>query len=266
MRSTNLNAKTTLRQRLFRQLRAFAHTLIDSSLADELCDPCAEDVLGETGHPRGPLTTDCFPGGFDPMADDLPHLPERIRVARDALLRKAAERAAGLKYGDEPQAAHKSREYPMGLVPDYTSTMEKFRELIKVRTEEDGRKVVYLDPTEATPELLAALKGAVSSTVLVPAGSTVYVTGRPQVLFRPELVSIEGELAPFFSVVDIRIGKNSQFVSAAEILAEEFAPGRSRRMKFDTCQISMDVTVALRNRTDKPQRCPHVTLYGPAVE
>lgn len=264
----NNGTKASLRRRLLRQVRAVGRTFLDSLIADELCDDCTDDVLGSDA-PDAMGATDCFPSvdhapfGLGTDFGHIPLLRDRARVAREALRQRVAERAA--QAAPEPQPACKSREYPMGLSPNYTSTMERFRDLIQVREEEGGKKVVYLDPMEATPELLNALKSG-SEPTLVPAGSTVYVTGRPQVLFRPELVSIERDLAPHFMVMDIKIGKNSQFVSSTPIPAEEFAAGNRRHLKLDICQISMDVTVALYNKSGSAQRCPHITIYGPAVE
>lgn len=87
-----------------------------------------------------------------------------------------------------------------------------------------------------------------SSTGTVGAGATVDIIQRPQLTFRPERVVIPAAIGANFNVADIRIGKNSQFLSAGAIPGAVFAEGAfGVRLKMDTCQIAMDIDLRVTN-------------------
>ncbi len=87
-----------------------------------------------------------------------------------------------------------------------------------------------------------------SSTGTVAAGATVDIIQRPQLTFRPERVIIPAAIGANFNVADIRIGKDSQFLSAGVIPAAVFAEGAfGVRLKMDTAQIAMDIDLRVTN-------------------
>lgn len=80
--------------------------------------------------------------------------------------------------------------------------------------------------------------GTVAST------ASVSVTTRPQVTFRPDRLSIPQTIAPSFLLTDLRVGKDSQFVSGTAIPAEVFASGSvGVGLKMDTAQVGVDITI-----------------------
>jgi hypothetical protein len=100
----------------------------------------------------------------------------------------------------------------------------------------------------------------------VPGSTSANITKRPQVIFRPERVIIPSSVGVDFQVVDIKVGKNSQFSASGEVPAVVFAETAfGVRLKMDTCQVSMDVTISVRN-TNAAQRNFTAAIIGPAVE
>lgn len=89
---------------------------------------------------------------------------------------------------------------------------------------------------------------------------------QPQVIFRPERLVIPSNVAPDFLITDIKIGKNSQLVSTGALPAVMFSESAfGVRLKMDTAQVSMFVTISVTNQS------PHARnfqggLVGPAVE
>ena len=95
----------------------------------------------------------------------------------------------------------------------------------------------------------------------IPGLSTYNVIGRPQTDFEPQYIVIPRSLAPHFLIVDIKIGKESQFVSEAPIPAEIFSgdvvilkdqqinvvSDLPLRMKMDKCRVGYVVCVTIQN-------------------
>src|SRR3990172_7675820 len=100
----------------------------------------------------------------------------------------------------------------------------------------------------------------------VAAAATALVTTRPQVIFRPDRLVIPPSLPPSLLVNDLRVGKNSQFVSSVAVPAEAFTQGAfGVRLKLDTAQISQDITISVTNTSAGALRFT-AALIGPAVE
>ncbi len=100
----------------------------------------------------------------------------------------------------------------------------------------------------------------------VAASGTRTITQRPQVLFRPERIIIPSNIALDFMLTDVKIGKNSQFTASAEVPAVVFAETSfGVRLKMDTCQISMDIILAVRNLSANARNFT-AAIIGPAVE
>lgn len=92
--------------------------------------------------------------------------------------------------------------------------------------------------------------------VVVGLGST-YVQGlssanirmQLQVIFRPERLVIPSSIAPDFLITDIKVGRNSQFVSSGAVPAVLFAESAlGVRLKMDTAQISMFMMISVTNQ------------------
>ncbi len=87
-----------------------------------------------------------------------------------------------------------------------------------------------------------------SSTGTVAAGTTVDIIQRPQLTFRPERIFIPAAIGANFNVADLRIGKNSQFLSAGAVPGAVFSETSfGVRLKMDTCQIAQDIDLRVTN-------------------
>jgi hypothetical protein len=104
-------------------------------------------------------------------------------------------------------------------------------------------------------------------STLVKANSSANINAQPQVAFRPERLVIPASIADDFIITDIKVGKNSQLVSTGAIPAAAFASSRSEanRMRMDTAQISMFVTVSVTNTSDMDRHFQGV-IFGPSVD
>ena len=104
------------------------------------------------------------------------------------------------------------------------------------------------------------------SVATVAAGATAIITTRPQVVFRPDRLVVPASIASSFLINDLRIGKNSQFVSATALPAEVFTQGAfGVRLKMDTAQIAQDITLNVTNTSAGALRFT-AALIGPAIE
>ena len=71
---------------------------------------------------------------------------------------------------------------------------------------------------------------------------------RSQIVFRPERIVVPAAVAAFFQITDVKVGKNSQFVSSGAVPAATFAETAfGVRLKMDTCQISQDLIIDVTN-------------------
>lgn len=99
-----------------------------------------------------------------------------------------------------------------------------------------------------SPDSRELLIGFVS--LAVPGGSSVVVSARPQVLFRPTRLVIPSALAPSFSLDDIKIGNRSQLIAAGPVPGEAFSSTAvNTPLRMDTCQVSMEIILQCANIT-----------------
>lgn len=128
------------------------------------------------------------------------------------------------------------------------------------RRVQEGAILKDVNPTKAREYILGF------DSTAVPGSTSANITKRPQVIFRPERVVIPAAVGVDFQVVDIKVGKNSQFSASGEVPAVVFSESAfGVRLKMDTCQVSMDVTISVRN-TNAAQRNFTAAIIGPAVE
>lgn len=100
----------------------------------------------------------------------------------------------------------------------------------------------------------------------VAGSSSANINVQPQVIFRPERLVVPSNIAVDFLITDIKVGKNSQLVSTGALPAVMFTENAfGVRLKMDTAQISMFVTVSVTNQ-NVVARNFQGGLVGPAVE
>lgn len=104
------------------------------------------------------------------------------------------------------------------------------------------------------------------SVATIAAGAAATLTQRPQIIFRPERIVVPAAVAAFFQITDVRVGKNSQLVSAGAIPAATFAETAfGVRLKMDTVQISQDLILQVVN-IDVAARRFLAAMIGESVE
>lgn len=100
----------------------------------------------------------------------------------------------------------------------------------------------------------------------VTGNSSANINVQPQVIFRPERLVVPSNLAVDFLITDIKVGKNSQLVSTGALPAVMFTEvAFGVRLKMDTCQISMFVTISVTNQNPAARNFQG-GIVGPAVE
>lgn len=83
-----------------------------------------------------------------------------------------------------------------------------------------------------------------------PAGTEASVISRPQVVFRGERLVIPSTVAPFFSVIDIKVGNRSQLVNSVALPAQMFIETAvGIRLSMDTAAVAQDVALIVSNDT-----------------
>lgn len=90
--------------------------------------------------------------------------------------------------------------------------------------------------------------GIDSGAVAIAAGAQQVITITPQKPFRPEGLIVDPGCAPNFLILDVRVGTDSQFVSAAAIPASIFVPNSMNiGLRGDTCNPGISITISVQN-------------------
>lgn len=100
----------------------------------------------------------------------------------------------------------------------------------------------------------------------VAPGAILTIITSPQIVFRPERFVVPSDIAGLFSLVDLKVGKNSQLASQNEIPCRTFDERSvGVALKCDTAQISQQISVTVRNVSGAPATFTG-TLIGESVE
>jgi hypothetical protein len=76
------------------------------------------------------------------------------------------------------------------------------------------------------------------------------VISRPQVVFRGERLVVPSTVAPYFSIIDIKVGNRSQLVNSVALPAQMFIETAvGIRLSFDTAAVAQDVALIVANGT-----------------
>jgi hypothetical protein len=134
---------------------------------------------------------------------------------------------------------------PGGRAQERALTRRAMQVARAVKRVEQGTLLAKTEPTKSREFPIGFDSGAAP---LIAAGAAATLTQRPQIVFRGERIVIPAAVAAFFVLTDVRVGKNSQLVSAGNIPAATFAETAfGVRLKMDTCQISQDLILQVVN-------------------
>lgn len=147
-----------------------------------------------------------------------------------------------------------------GADPDDVSPIDKQQIATKIATA--NALIVKDDP----PTNARRFPLGFESNGTVANAATVTITSRPQVLFKGQRLVIPSDIAGDFTVDDLKVGKDSQFVAEGSI------PGRvlqenATMVEFDldTAQISQDISLIITNIGGAP-RTFRAALWGKVAE
>lgn len=107
--------------------------------------------------------------------------------------------------------------------------------------------------------------GIPATTIAAGAAATINV--QPQVPYRPQRLIVPSDIAGSFTIGDIRVGKNSQFVTADAVPARAFQEDATSGIEFgfDTAQVSQVIAV-VANNISLAQQVFRGVFMGAAVE
>lgn len=152
--------------------------------------------------------------------------------------------------------ARRSRPRPSRAVARRATVIAK-----AVRAVEQGSLLKKTRPTKSRE-----FPVGFDSVTPIAAGASATLTQRPQIIFRPERIVVPAAVAAFFQINDVKVGKNSQLVSAGAIPAATFAETAfGVRLKMDTVQISQDLILLVTN-IDIAARRFLASMIGESVE
>lgn len=156
----------------------------------------------------------------------------------------------------------RARHMMMRRRPSRRAVMRRAREVAEaVKRVEGGTLLKKTAPTKSREFPIGF-----DSVTTIAAGATATLTQRPQIIFRPERIVVPASVAAFFTIQDVRVGKNSQLVSAGAIPAATFSETAfGVRLKLDTVQISQDLILIVVN-IDVAARRFLAAIIGESVE
>ena len=99
--------------------------------------------------------------------------------------------------------------------------------------------------------------GLESKEYILP-GQKEDVVTRPQLVFKGDRIHIPLEVAQHFDILDIRVGYNSQFISAEAVPADTFSlkvgkdsiERNGEAFDFDMAQVAQDIKFVVRNKSN----------------
>jgi hypothetical protein len=97
---------------------------------------------------------------------------------------------------------------------------------------------------------------------------TIEVISRPQIVFRGERLVIPSvAVAPFFSLIDIKIGNRSQLVNSTALPAQVFTETAiGIRLSLDTATVAQDISLAVQNIDPVTAHTFQAALIGTAAQ
>jgi hypothetical protein len=101
---------------------------------------------------------------------------------------------------------------------------------------------------EVTPTKSRQYPLGLNSAAAIAAGASLTISSQPQETFRPERYAVASSIAASFVVNDIKIGKNSQFLTFDVVPAEVFSNlAVGVDMKLDTANLGNLISVTVTN-------------------
>ena len=179
----------------------------------------------------------------------------------DSLDRGRHGTGATLAIGDEIERLMSAA----GADPTAPSKLQRLAQTMRMAREVDPRAVSVVDrPATRRREYPLGFE-SITPGGIAPGGSEV-VRADPQISFRGERFVVPSDISLFFSIDDIIVGKNSQFVSSGPIPASTFSEvAVGVRLNLDTANVGNLISIRVRNIGPDPLVF-RATLIGTGVE
>lgn len=100
----------------------------------------------------------------------------------------------------------------------------------------------------------------------IAASALATITVQPQIPFKGYRLSVPAQFAPFFVLVDIRVGKDSQLVSPGAVPATSFSEvATGDNVSMDTASVGQLITVQVQNIDAAAAHDFRATLFGKSM-
>lgn len=100
----------------------------------------------------------------------------------------------------------------------------------------------------------------------IAASALATITVQPQIPFKGYRLSVPAQFAPFFVLVDIRVGKDSQLVAPGAVPATSFSEvATGDNVSMDTASVGQLITVQVQNIDAAAPHDFRATLFGKSM-
>jgi len=216
-------------------------------------DESGDDIIGDllSGDNSGLDIGDLLSGDADVSgADDLSTLMQAISGQDDS----GDDIIGAIKAAKKKKALHKLR---IAMGGNRFPVKAGLSAMINARG---------IDYKPFTPRKVREFTLGFDSVTPIPPGGTAQIISLPQVPFKGTRLVVPSDIAGLFLILDLRVGKNSQFVAAGAVPARVYAEnGVSVTMSLDTAQVSQQIVLSIQNFSGGPARFT-AALIGTAVE
>lgn len=134
------------------------------------------------------------------------------------------------------------------------------QKMVLQRKIERGAMVSSLKPTAQRNLFLGFTQTGIAANALAT------ITVQPQLPFRGYRLSVPGQFAPFFTIVDIKVGKDSQLVNPGAVPATSFSEvSVGDNISMDTCSVGQLITLQVQNIDGAAAHDFRATLFGKTI-
>jgi hypothetical protein len=168
----------------------------------------------------------------------------------------------GHPHAPHPQHVYPPHAYPPAPYPPPPPPQHYQRLKPQAYTRHDaGPRVVSRKPTDLREFPVGFISPAIAT------GQQESIEVKPQVLFRGERLAVANSIAPFFTINDIKVGKDSQLAASGNLPAEAFSNlSVGVRMELDTAEPGIVITLTVTNNDTVESHDFRAVLYGTVLD
>ena len=100
----------------------------------------------------------------------------------------------------------------------------------------------------------------------IAASAVVTITVQPQVPFKGYRLSVASQFAPFFAVIDVKVGKDSQLAAPGAVPATSFSEvSVGDNISMDTASVGQLITLQVQNIDAAAAHDFRATMFGKSI-